>query len=224
MPTPDTNKHPDSLPTSDSKSLNIQSLVGRTFNNLLKVILLTVILLAILFSVSYFTTQASIKNNPTTIITGFCKRMQLLQQELPAENSLPNPLTGQHLTDTWEVVGRKGRAHEGIDIFAPRDTPIKSTTAGIVTRIGYDGYSGDGVVIYGPGGAGHFYANLESFADISLNDWVEAGEVIGYVGDSNNNWLFDDISRNDIRKPPHLNYSIYINGSKVNPYPLLIKP
>ncbi|MCG3861875.1 M23 family metallopeptidase, partial [Psychrobacter sp. Ps5] len=60
----------------------------------------------------------------------------------------------------------------------------------------------------------HYYAHLEDYADISPNDWVNAGDIIGYVGDSGN----------AKGTPPHVHYGIYINGSAVNPYPLLQKP
>ena len=68
-------------------------------------------------------------------------------------------------------------------------------------------------MIIGPGGAGHYYAHLEEYADISANDWVNTGDIIGYVGDSGN----------AKGTPPHVHYGIYINGSAVNPYPLLQK-
>ena len=139
--------------------------------------------------------------------------MTLIQQALPTENSLPNPLPNRHLTDTWGGARSEGRTHEGIDIFAKRGTPIHATTHGIVQRVGQDRLGGNVVVIAGPGGAGHYYAHLEEFADIHKGDWVDAGEVIGYVGDSGN----------AKGTPPHVHYGIYIKGSAVNPYPLLAK-
>lgn len=141
------------------------------------------------------------------------QQLSLLQQEPPAENSLPNPLPGQGLTDTWGAARSQGRTHEGIDIFAPRGTPIQSTTQGIVSKVGDNNLGGRVVVVVGPGGAGHYYAHLEDYADISPNDWVNAGDILGYVGDSGN----------AKGTPPHLHYGIYLNGSAVNPYPLMQK-
>ena len=141
------------------------------------------------------------------------QQLSLLQQPLPAENSLPNPLPKQHLTDTWGAARSQGRSHEGIDIFAKRGTPIQATTQGIVSKVGEDALGGRVVMIIGPGGAGHYYAHLEDYADISPNEWVNTGDIIGYVGDSGN----------AKGTPPHVHYGIYINGSAVNPYPLLQK-
>ncbi|MFC6203977.1 M23 family metallopeptidase [Psychrobacter urativorans] len=141
------------------------------------------------------------------------QQVNLLQQPLPTDNSLPSPLPGQHLSDTWGGARSEGRRHEGIDIFAPRNTPIKATTQGVVSKVGDDRLGGKVVVIVGPGGAGHYYAHLEDYADISPNQWIEVGDTVGYVGDSGN----------AKGTPPHVHYGVYINGSAVNPYPLLIK-
>lgn len=141
------------------------------------------------------------------------QQLSLLQQPLPTENSLPNPLPKQHLADTWGAARSQGRSHEGIDIFAKRSTPIQATTQGIVSKVGEDALGGRVVMIIGPGGARHYYAHLEDYADISANDWVNTSDTIGYVGDSGN----------AKGTPPHVHYGIYINGSAVNPYPFLQK-
>lgn len=156
----------------------------------------------------------SISQQTQSFVMAKWQQLSLLQQELPTENSLPSPLPAQHLTDTWGGARSQGRSHEGIDIFAKRGTPIQATTQGIVSKVGENTLGGRVVVIVGPGGAGHYYAHLEDYADISPNDWVNSGDIIGYVGDSGN----------AKGTPPHVHYGIYINGSAVNPYPLLQKP
>lgn len=139
--------------------------------------------------------------------------VKLMQMPEPTENSLPNPLPGQHLADTWGAARSNGRSHEGIDIFAERNTPVLSTTQGIVKRVGTNNLGGNVVVVLGPGRQGHYYAHLESYGDIEVGDWVEAGDVIGYVGNSGNAKT----------TPPHLHYGIYTMNGAINPYPLLEK-
>ena len=180
-------------------------------NRLIKLLVRSTLLLGLLFVLDKF--LPNISQQSQRFVVAKWQQVNLLQQELPLENSLPSPLPGQHLTDTWGGARSEGRSHEGIDIFAPRNTPIQATTHGVVSKIGDDRLGGRVVVIVGPGGAGHYYAHLEDYADISLNEWIEVGDTIGYVGNSGNAQ----------GTPPHVHYGIYINGSAVNPYPLLAK-
>ena len=175
------------------------------------VLIQAAVLLLLLFVVDRL--LPSISQQTQSFVTAKWQQLSLLQQPLPEENSLPNPLPKQHLTDTWGAARSQGRSHEVIDIFAERGTPIQVTTQGIVSKVGENTLGGRVVVVIGPGGAGHYYAHLEDYADLSPNDWVNAGDTIGYVGDSGN----------AKGTPPHVHYGIYINGSAVNPYPLLQK-
>ena len=177
----------------------------------LSVLVKAVVLLILLFVFDKL--LPSLSEQTQSFVMAKWQQLSLLQQELPIENSLPSPLPEQHLTDTWGAARSQGRSHEGIDIFAARGTPIQATTQGIVSKVGEDALGGRVVMIVGPGGASHYYAHLEDYADISPNDWVNAGDIIGYVGDSGN----------AKGTPPHVHYGIYINGSAVNPYPLLQK-
>ena len=180
-------------------------------SRVLSVLIKAAILLMLLFVFDRL--LPSISQQTQSFVIAKWQQLSLLQQELPTANSLPSPLPEQHLTDTWGAARSQGRSHEGIDIFAARGTPIRATTQGIVRKVGENTLGGRVVVVVGPGGAGLYYAHLEDYADFSPNDWVNAGDIIGYVGDSGN----------AKGTPPHVHYGIYINGSAVNPYPLLQK-
>lgn len=180
-------------------------------SRVLSVLIKAVVLLALLFVFDRL--LPTISQQTQSFVMAKWQQLSLLQQDPPTENSLPNPLPEQGLVDTWGAARSQGRTHEGIDIFAPRGTPIQSTTQGIVSKVGNNNLGGRVVVVVGPGGAGHYYAHLEDYADIAVNDWVNAGDIIGYVGDSGN----------AKGTPPHLHYGIYINGRAVNPYPLMQK-
>jgi len=177
----------------------------------LSVLIRSVVLVMLLFILDKL--LPSISQQTQSFVVAKWQQLSLLQQELPTEDSLPSPLPEQPLTDTWGAARSQGRSHEGIDIFAARGTPIQSTTQGIVRKVGENNLGGRVVVVVGPGGAGHYYAHLEGYADITPDDWVNVGDIIGYVGDSGN----------AKGTPPHVHYGIYINGSAVNPYPLLQK-
>lgn len=116
------------------------------------------------------------------------------------------------LRDSWHASRDGGRRrHEGIDIFAPRGTVIRSTTEGMVLRTGHGGLGGRTVWITGPGGHKHYYAHMDRFAGLVPGMRIAAGTVIGYVGDSGN----------AKGTPPHLHYGIYSAAGPINPYPLL---
>jgi len=134
----------------------------------------------------------------------------LLREELP--RILPIPVDGvvsAQLQNTWGQARDGGRRHKGIDIAAPRNTPIRSVTEGIVEIKGMRGLGGQVVTITGPGGYRHYYAHLEEYGPQAVGDWVEAGEIIGYVGNSGNAAV----------SPTHLHYGIYApSGAAINPY------
>lgn len=129
---------------------------------------------------------------------------------------LPVPVQGtkrEGLRDSWDGPRSGGRRHRGIDIFARRGTPIRSTTPGIVATVGENKLGGRIVRIFGPGGEWHYYAHLERFGDIRPGDVISAGTIVGYVGDSGN-------ARGT---PPRLHYGIYrFRGGALNPYPRLV--
>jgi murein DD-endopeptidase MepM/ murein hydrolase activator NlpD len=141
-------------------------------------------------------------------------RMVRLVRE-PAPAVLPVPVedvTPGDLVDTWGSARSGGRRHEGIDIFAPRYTPVHSATRGLVIRRGWNHLGGRTVSVLGPGGYRHYYAHLEAWDEPDVGDWVEEGRVLGYVGDSGN-------ARGT---PTHLHYGIYtMSGEAIDPYPLL---
>ena len=127
---------------------------------------------------------------------------------------LPSPLASRkppQFVDSWGNPRSGGRRHQGIDIFSPKDTPVVSTTRGLVTRVGNNNLGGQVVWILGPGLERHYYAHLNRYGAFRVGDRVEAGDVIGYSGDTGN-------ARGG---PVHLHYGIYHNGSAQNPYPRL---
>lgn len=129
--------------------------------------------------------------------------------------ALPVPVQGvapRQVRDTWGAPRGSDRRHEGVDIFAPRGTPVLSTTRGMVWRIGENTLGGTVVWVLGPGGDLHYYAHLDRVAAIAWRQRVAPGDVIGFVGNTGN----------AAGTAPHLHYGIYRRTSgAVNPYPLL---
>ena len=139
--------------------------------------------------------------------------LQLALAETPA--SLPVPVDGVRssaIHNTWQAPRDGGRRHQGVDIFARPGTPVRSTTEGIVIRVGQNRLGGNVVWVLGPGRQTHYYAHLRDFAAFEVGDRVVAGDIIGYVGDTGN-------ARGT---PHHLHYGVYeLGGTAINPFPLL---
>ena len=123
--------------------------------------------------------------------------MGVMKREIP--NSWGNPRSG-------------GRSHQGVDIFAKRGTPVLSATDGIVIRVGTNTLGGQVINVLGPGRQVHYYAHLDRYGQFKAGDYVFAGSILGYVGNTGN-------AR---ETPPHLHYGVYdpVRGA-VNPWPLL---
>ncbi len=97
------------------------------------------------------------------------------------------------------------RLHAGIDLAAPRGTPIVAARSGVVT-----------VASYEAGGAGYYvnidhmdgfvtrYMHMTNFI-VSPGQNVTAGQVIGYCGSTG------------ASTGPHLHFGIYVNGVPKNP-------
>lgn len=134
----------------------------------------------------------------------------------PAPVVLPVPVAGirpEDLTDTWGGLRSGGRHHEGIDIFAPRGTHVTAAARGFVTGRGWNRLGGRFVRVFGAGALSYYYAHLDAFDAPDVGDWVEPGDLLGYVGTSGN----------ANGTPPHLHLGIYrMGGRAINPYPFLV--
>lgn len=116
------------------------------------------------------------------------------------------------------------RYHEGTDIMGKINKrgyyPIVSTTDGVVEEIGWLELGGYRLGIRTKSGIYVYYAHLYSYAsDIAKGDKINAGEIIGYMGDSGYSKVEGTVGNFDV----HLHFGIYINTEEngeisVNPY------
>ncbi len=97
------------------------------------------------------------------------------------------------------------RPHEGIDLTAPRGTPIYATADGKVIQAGYRaGGFGKKILL----DHGYGYRSLYGHCDevlVKPGQTVKRGEVIGRVGSTG------------LSKSPHLHYEVHVNGRPVDP-------
>jgi len=124
------------------------------------------------------------------------------------------PVADPHtFTSTFGAPRSGGRSHEGNDIFAPMGTPLLASERGVIANVGVGTLGGTKLWVYGESGTQYYYAHLSAYAEgVVEGTQVEAGQVIGYVGNTGN----------AITTPPHLHYEIHPGGGDaIDPYPLL---
>ena len=130
--------------------------------------------------------------------------------------SLAFPVQGRDMRAVksfWGAERDAGRrSHQGIDIFAPRGTPVLAAADGWVTRVGNTGLGGK--VVWQrdeEGGQSLYYAHLDSQI-ARPGEYLRRGQVLGLVGNTGN-------ARST---PPHLHFGIYRRGrGAVDPYPFV---
>lgn len=134
---------------------------------------------------------------------------------MPPPANLPVPVDGvapARIADTFGAPRGRDRTHQGVDIFAPRGTAVRSTTWGIVTSVREGGLGGRQVWVLGPAGERHYYAHLQDWApNLGTRQVVHAGTLLGFVGDSGN----------AKGTPPHLHYGVYGSEGAYDPLPQL---
>jgi hypothetical protein len=138
-----------------------------------------------------------------------------------ADASLEWPVADTTERDVWSVFGdpRDGgaRVHHGIDIFAPRGTPIFAASEADVGRMSSNWRRGGKVItlVDRERGLYLYYAHLDEHRT-TRNAVVAPGEIIGTVGNTGN----------AATTPPHLHIGIY-NGSfrrPVDPWYFFVPP
>ncbi|MDQ3168764.1 MAG: M23 family metallopeptidase [Acidobacteriota bacterium] len=130
------------------------------------------------------------------------------------EASLRFPVQGAGEGNIQSIFGdaRDGgrRDHHGVDIFAPRGTPVVAAADGSIRSVNTTEIGGR-VIWLSDASASQsiYYAHLDDWA-VTSGQRVAAGDVIGYVGNTGN-------ARTT---PPHLHFGIY-SGGPVDPLPFI---
>ncbi|XEC93948.1 LysM peptidoglycan-binding domain-containing protein [Paenibacillus tarimensis] len=85
----------------------------------------------------------------------------------------------------WSPDSPAVRAHEGVDIFADKGTPVYSVLDGTIVRYGWNQYGGWRLTIRVDDNTDFYYAHLSAYAPgLKAGDKVKKGQLIGYVGSS----------------------------------------
>jgi murein DD-endopeptidase MepM/ murein hydrolase activator NlpD len=154
----------------------------------------------------------------------------LVERGVPLDQALialapPFPVAGKAtFTDDWgnPRYSPCPHWHQGTDIFAAFGTPIVASGPGVVIARGRHPVGGLSVWVTGDDKMAFYYAHLQSFGDVKAGDRVEAGTVLGYVGDTGNAEGGSPHLHFSIHPPTRSAYGIRSSngavGSSVTPY------
>lgn len=132
-----------------------------------------------------------------------------IMDELGAETaSLPSLMPCEGKVTSGFGRRRRRRFHKGIDIAAPRGTPIFAAAHGKVIFSGRKGGYGKTVMLDHGAGVQTLYAH-NSKIEVQEGDWVSQGQQISKVGNTGRS------------TGPHLHYEVRLDGRPVNPKPYL---
>lgn len=127
----------------------------------------------------------------------------------------------------WRNRRSGGRHHEGTDIYAEKGTPIVAVADGFIRSMHSGGKGGYMLRIEHADGWETWFMHLDNdhpgtddgkggesaafAAGLGVGDFVEAGQVVAFVGDSGNAESGE----------AHVHFELHHRGRKVNPYPQL---
>jgi murein DD-endopeptidase MepM/ murein hydrolase activator NlpD len=130
-------------------------------------------------------------------------------------------ITSRDLRDTFSDARGSDRAHEAIDIMAPRRTPVIAAQDGKIVKLFTSKAGGLTIYQFDPSETfSYYYAHLDGYADgLHEGQTVKRGQLLGYVGSTGN----------ASADAPHLHFAIYRltperqwwKGEPINPYPIL---
>ncbi len=122
-----------------------------------------------------------------------------------------NPVEGARLSSAYGMrfhpILRVKKMHTGVDLAAPRGTPIKIAGNGVVIQKGGARGLGNYIKIRHANGYVTSYAHMSRYGPgIKKGKKVRQGQIVGYVGSTGRS------------TGNHLHYEVRLNGRTVNPF------
>lgn len=121
----------------------------------------------------------------------------------PLENYGLGCVTSWYGNRVNPITGKTGQYHGGVDIGAPRGTPIRAAADGIAYPYSGPSYGNYVIIIHG-GGLSTLYAHAQKNL-VTAGQAVSRGDAIALVGSTGES------------TGPHLHFEVRENGARVNP-------
>ncbi|MBI4831305.1 MAG: peptidoglycan DD-metalloendopeptidase family protein [Candidatus Lindowbacteria bacterium] len=155
--------------------------------------------------------------NSIDLKDSFLEILQALERKDETRTRIPslNPVAspGAWLSSSFgyrdDPISGKKRFHEGVDIVAPRGTPIIAPADGVVIYAGWDNGLGRMVVIAHGYGYSTAYGHCDALL-VRRGERVKRGDVVAYIGSTGRS------------TGPHLHYEVRRYGKLDNPRKYLV--
>jgi len=138
-------------------------------------------------------------------------KVTVTQLRPPSAYGMQWPVVGSVTSEygyrTHPVYGTR-KLHSGLDVSAPRGTPIAAVQGGTVLMAGVQGGYGNVVIVDHGDGVSTLYAHMSKI-NVSKGQQVNRGDVVGLVGATGT------------ATGNHLHFEVRINGEATNPRPYL---
>lgn len=141
----------------------------------------------------------------TTIAYGNNKDTKLMVPIIPHKGVYISSLYGYRIhpiTNKWQF-------HSGVDIAAPKGTPVYAIANGKVIMAKPNGTAGNEIRIDHGNGVISKYLHMHQ-RTVKVGDIIEVGQIIGTIGSTGSS------------TGPHLHFGLSVNGKKVNPINIVI--
>ena len=147
----------------------------------------------------------------------------------PLEITFPQDPIETWFLQTFGLVKADGRVHMGIDLMAPKMTPVYAVADGTINRIGQSPRAGRHMIIDHADGWQSWYLHLNNddpgrnngradwaltvAGELEEGDRVAAGHQVAFVGNSGN-------AEGGMA---HTHFELHLGSRIVNPYPYLVE-
>lgn len=173
-----------------------------------------------IFRISRITVKKSMAQFDTKAVKRIRHDQQLLRQTytmsvdanpdiamggMPVEGIISTPFGAQRY-----VNGTAKSPHSGLDIAAPKGTPLFAPLGGKVLLREAMFLNGNTVVIGHGNGLVSVYCHMNDFT-VQQGEWIKAGQQIGTVGQTGRS------------TGPHVHWGVHFGSARVNPMSLLSK-
>lgn len=108
----------------------------------------------------------------------------------------------------YDVTMKDWRVHDGVDVLAKQGELVRAASSGTVESVDSDDLYGTTVVIDHGDGIKSVYSNLAEKPTVKAGDTVNAGDVIGSVGET---------ALCETGQQSHLHLSMSVNGVSADP-------